>query len=122
VPTGKLIAMSGIFPVRIKTYLAVALAAIALVHFTTAADPVHVDAKCPTCSTSLVTVPILIGFPSKQMEREFELGHVLLGGCIGNPSKPETAFVCLKCRKWTTGEMKSWQDLPSGFGKKASTP
>jgi len=65
----------------------------------------------------LVAVPILIGLPTKEMVREVELGHALLGGCVGDPSKPEKALICLKCQKWKTEQMKYWQVLPRNFGK-----
>src|SRR5207249_9604076 len=84
-----------------------------------AEDRVHRSLKCPTCSTNLVSVPLLIGFPTKEMAREEALGRALLGGCIGQPSNPEKASVCLKCRKLKTEQMKYWQDLPKSFGKDA---
>lgn len=80
------------------------------------------DAKCPMCSSALVSVPILIGYPSKQMAQEERAGRALLGGCVGDPSRPKMAFVCLKCRQWKKAGTKIWQDLSENFGKDAAGP
>jgi|GEM_PF-2219836 len=80
-------------------------------------DPVQVQEKCPACSNRLITVPILIGRPNQKMITEVTHGRALLGGCIGNPSEPEKAFACLKCRKSKDESAKLWQDLPKNFGK-----
>ncbi len=78
--------------------------------------PVRAE-KCLACKQqNLITVPILIGIPTEEMLRQLEHGRALLGGCVGNPGKPQQAQVCLKCRKWKTKEMKHWQPLPKEFG------
>ena len=88
---------------------------VALLSMPALADQARLDAKCPNCSTNLITVPVLFGYPSPAMFREVKLGHALLGGCVGGPTTQ--AMVCLKCRKWKTEQMKEWQDLPEMFGK-----
>jgi len=75
--------------------------------------------RCPTCSAEMITVPILIGMPTTEMARQLELGRVLLGGCVYDPSQPQKAVVYLKCRKSLQKGMKHWRRLPKDFGKDA---
>ncbi|MFO1486205.1 MAG: hypothetical protein U1F71_22780 [Verrucomicrobiaceae bacterium] len=77
---------------------------------------------CPRCHAALISVPILVsGVPTREVAARESRGEVILGGCIGNPDKPESAFVCLKCRQYLTLQMKLWQPLPNNFGS-ATTP
>jgi hypothetical protein len=68
----------------------------------------------------LRAVPILIGFPTKQMAEQQRQGKALLGGCVGSPDRPPVARVCDQCRMWKTDEMKYWQPLPRDFGEAAA--
>jgi Zn finger protein HypA/HybF involved in hydrogenase expression len=51
--------------------------------------------KCPKCGSNK-TIPILYGYPSKQMHKAAERGFIGLGGCIVDDSNPE--FRCKECR------------------------
>ncbi len=77
---------------------------------------------CPRCQAALISVPVLIGFPSREYTARENRGEALLGGCVGNPAKPESAVVCLKCRKWRTLQMQIWQPLPKNFGSEKASP
>ncbi len=78
---------------------------------------------CPRCHAALVSVPILIsGVPTRELAARENRGEAILGGCIGNPDKPESAFVCLKCRQYRTLQMQIWQQLPKNFGTDKTTP
>ncbi len=70
---------------------------------------------CPQ-GHDLRQVPMLVGFPSRDMLTSVRRGEALLEGCIGNPSKPETAYVCETCKRWRTTSMTYWQPLPKEFG------
>ena len=70
---------------------------------------------CPQKHT-LRQVPMLVGLPTKDMLSSLQRGDALLAGCIGNPSQPETAYVCESCKKWKTAAMAYWQPLPKDFG------
>ena len=78
---------------------------------------------CPRCHAKLISVPFLItGIPTRDVAARENRGEAILGGCIGNTDKPESAFVCLKCRQYRTLQMQIWQPLPKNFGSDKSTP
>lgn len=45
------------------------------------------------------TVPMLVGLPNEEMQRQVRHGRALLAGCVGDPHNPVIACVCLNCRK-----------------------
>jgi hypothetical protein len=53
---------------------------------------------CPDCGSRKV-IPLAIGYPTPETQRQAELGRVVLGGCLGDPENP--GWHCKDCeREW----------------------
>lgn len=57
---------------------------------------------CPNCK-SVKILPIVYGYPTDEVFREAEKGHLILGGCLVMQENPD--WYCKKCDlSYTTAE------------------